>query len=217
MDDDWRLQIDLDDDGIGGELADHLRAAELEHDLSLDIDRRVIVSHEGERIFLYAGDREQLDRAQGAIQKFVDSKGWQAKLELRHWHPVAEDWEDPDAAEPATDAEKAAERERLMETEDAEVAERGGLAEFEVRVEFPSHKEAREFAKKLDEEGLEPVRRWHYMVVGVPDEEEGKALADRIRAEAPADSKVTVEGSLGYAIRHETPTNPFFFLGGLAG
>jgi hypothetical protein len=216
MDDDWRLQIDLDDDGIGGKVADHLRAAELEHGLSLEPDRRVIVSHEGQRIFLYAGDREQLDSAQGVIQTLLDSKGWQAKLELRHWHRVAEDWEDPDAPEPTTDVEKAAERERLMETEDVEVAERGGLAEFEVRVEFPSHKEAREFAKKLDEEGLEPVRRWHYMVVGVPDEDEGKALADRIRAEAPADSKVTVEGSLGYAVRHETPVNPFFFLGGLA-
>jgi hypothetical protein len=216
MDDDWRLQIDLDDDGVAGNLADHLRAAELEHDLNVDIGQRVIVSHEGERIFLYAGDRDQLDKAQAVIQKYLDAKGWQAKLELRHWHPVADKWEDPDAPEPTTEAEKAAEREELMETEDEEVAERGGLAEFEVRVEFPSHGEAREFAKKLDEEGLEPVRRWHYMVVGVPDEDEGKALADRIRAEAPADSKVTVEGSLGYAVRHETPVNPFFFLGGLA-
>ncbi len=216
MDDDWRLQIDLDDDGVAGNLADHMRSAELEHDLSVDIGRRVIVSHEGERIFLYAGDREQLDHAQELIQKYADGKGWKAKLELRHWHPVAEDWEDPDLPEPTTADEKAAEREHLMETEDEEVAERGGLAEFEVRVEFPSHHEARQFAKKLDDEGLEPVRRWRYMVVGVPDEDEGKALADRIRAEAPVDSKVTVEGSLGYAIRREQPVNPFFFLGGLA-
>jgi hypothetical protein len=215
MDDDWRLQIDLEDEGVGGEIADHLRSAELEHDLAVDIGRRVIVSHEGARIFLYAGDREQLDRAQGVIQKYLDNKGWQASLELRHWHPVAEDWEDPDVAEPTTAAEKAAERERLMETEDEETAERGGLAEWEVRVEFPSHREARDFAKKLDEEGLEPVRRWRYMVVGAPDEDEAKALADRIRAEAPADSKVTAEGSLGYTVRHQ-PANPFFFLGGLA-
>src|SRR3954453_18948428 len=118
MDDDWRLQIDLDDDGIAGNLADHLRAAELEHDLAVDIGRRVIVSHEGERIFLYAGDREQLDRAQGAIEKYIDSKGWKANLELRHWHPDANEWEDPDAPEPSTPAEKEAEHERLMETED---------------------------------------------------------------------------------------------------
>lgn len=215
MDDDWRLQIDLEDEGIAGNLADHLRSAELEHDLALDLDRRVILSHEGERIFLYAGDRDQLDRAQAAIEKFLDEKGWEGELELRHWHPVAEDWEDPDVAEPTTDAERAVERERLMETEDEEADERGGLAEWEVRVEFPSHHQAREFAKKLDEEGLEPVRRWRYMVVGAPDEDEAKALAERIRAEAPADSKVTAEGSLGYAVRNQPP-NPFFWLGGLA-
>jgi hypothetical protein len=216
MDDDWRLQIDLDDDGVAGNLADHLRAAELEHDLAPDLDRRVIVSHEGERIFLYAGDREQLDRAQGVIEKFLDDKGWQGELELRHWHHDAEAWEDPDTPEPTTDAERAAEREQLMETEDAETAERGGLAEFEVRVEFPSHGEARDFAKKLEEEGLEPVRRWRYMVVGAADEDAANELAERIRAEAPADSKVTAEGSLGYAVRN-TPPNPFFFLGGLGG
>jgi hypothetical protein len=191
MDDDWRLQIDLDDAGIGGEIADHLRAAELEHDLATSFDQRVIVSHEGERIFLYAGDRSQLDRAQGVVQKLLDSKGWDASFDLRHWHEVAADWEGPDVPEPATDAEREAEHERLMQTEDEETAAQGGLAEFEVRVEFPSHREARQFAKQLEEEGL-----------------------SNIRAEAPADSKVTAEGSLAATWRQKPP-NPFFFLGGL--
>jgi hypothetical protein len=216
MDDDWRLQIDLEGDGIAGSLADHLRAGELEHDLAVDIGRRVIVSNEGARIFLYAGDRDQLDRAQAAIQKYIDSKGWKATLELRHWHHEAEAWEDPDAPDASTAADKSAEHEALIATEDAETAAAGGLAEFEVRVEFPSHSEARDFAKKLEEEGLQPVRRWHYMVVGAADEDAANALAERIRAEAPADSKVTAEGSLR-AAWDQQPPNPFFFLGGLAG
>jgi hypothetical protein len=216
MDDDWRLQVDLDDAGIGGSLADHLRAAELEHDLATAFDDRVIVSHEGERIFLYAGSREQLERARDVMTKFLDEKGWKAGFELRHWHQVAEDWEDPDRPLPSTEAEKEAEHEQLMATEDAETAARGGKAEFEVRVEFPSHTEARDFAKKLEAEGLEPVRRWRYMVVGAADEDAAEALAERIRAEAPADGKVTTEGSLAVAWA-ERPSNPFAFLGGLAG
>jgi hypothetical protein len=216
MDDDWRLQIDLEDDGVGGDIADHLRAAELEHDLAVDIARRVIVSHEGERIFLYAGDREQLDSAQGVIQKYIDSKGWKANLELRHWHSAANEWEDPDAPEPSTEAEKEAEHERLMETEDAETAARHGRAEFEVSVKFPTQHEARDFAKKLEEEGLQPVRRWHYMVVGAADEDAAKELAERIRAEAPDDAEVKAEYSLR-ELYDEQPPNPFFFLGGLAG
>jgi hypothetical protein len=214
MDDDWRLQIDLDDAGIGGEISDHLRAAELEHDLETAFGRRVIVSHEGETIYLYAGDRGQLDRARRVVQGQLDQKGWDAKFDLRHWHEVAEEWQDPDAPEPTTAAEKEAEHERLMRTEDEETAERGGLAEFEVRVEFPSHREAKEFAEKLKEEGLEPVRRWRYMVVGAADEDQAKALADRIRAEAPADSEVKAEYSL-HELWKERPPSPFFWLGGL--
>jgi hypothetical protein len=215
MDDDWRLQINLADEGVAGKTADALHSAELEHELEVDSDRRVIVSHEGETIFLYAGDREQLDRAQASVRKYVEGKGWQAKLELRHWHPSAEDWEDPDAPEPTSDAERAAERSRLMKTEDEEAAANHGYAEFEVRVEFPSHHEAKELAERLKEEGFLPVRRWRYLVVGAADEDQAKELADRIRAEAPADSKVSVEGS-AWAARNQRPPNPFFFLGGLA-
>jgi hypothetical protein len=216
MNDDWRLQIELDDKGIGGGIADYLRSAELEHDLAVEIGRRVIVSSEGSTTFLYAGDREQLDAARGTIEAYVHSKGWQATFELRRWHPEAEEWEDPGAALPTNEAEEKAERAERMAMEDAEAAARGGLAEFEVRVEFPSHGEAKEFAEKLEAEGLEPVRRWRYMVVGAADEDAAKALAERIRAEAPADSKVTAEGSLRTAW-DEQPPNPFFFLGGLAG
>ncbi len=215
MDDDWRLQIDLDDAGIGGQVADLMRSAELEHDLELGFDQEVIVSHEGERIFLYAGTRAQLDRAAEAVRKILDTKGWDARLELRHWHPVALEWEAPEVPEPRTGAEREAEHERRMRTEDEETAARGGRAEFEVRIEFPSHGEARDFAARLKEEGLAPVRRWRYMVVGAADEDAAQALAERIRAEAPADAKVTAEGSL-HAAWEQRPPNPFFFLGGLA-
>ena len=216
MNDDWRLQIDLDDDGIGGNVADHLRSAEIVGELEHDLKGQVIVSHEGERIFLYAATREPLDRVQGVVEKFLADKGWTGTLDLRRWHHESEAWENPDAPLPTTEAEKAAEHEELIETEDEETAERGGLAEFEVRVEFPSHHEAHEFAEKLKAEGLEPVRRWRYMVVGAADEDTAAKLAERIRAEAPADAKITAEGSLA-AAWHERPVNPFFWLGGLAG
>ncbi|MBS1846090.1 MAG: hypothetical protein JST53_16875 [Actinobacteria bacterium] len=201
MNDDWRLQIDLDDAGVSGQISDHLRAAELEHDLETAFDQRVIVSHEGETIYLYAGDRAQLGKAQRVVQGQLDQKGWNAKFELRHWHEVAEDWEDPEAVESADEVPPS--------------TEPGELAEFEVRVEFPSHREAKEFAEKLEAEGLQPVRRWKYMVVGAADEDAANELADRIRDEAPADSKVIAEGSLAAAWR-ERPPSPFWWLGGLA-
>jgi hypothetical protein len=216
MDDDWRLQIDLDDDGVGGSVADLLRSNEMKHELEVDLKDVVIVSHEGERIFLYAATREPLDMVRGVTENFLAEKGWKATIELRHWHQAAEAWDDPDAPAATTAAAEKAEHEQLIQTEDEEVAAHHGRAEFEVRVEFPSHGEAREFDQKLKDEGYEPVRRWHYLVVGAADEDAVKELADRIREEAPADSKVSVEGSLA-AAWGERPVNPFFFLGGLAG
>lgn len=216
MDDDWRLQIDLDDDGIGGKVADLMRSTELEHELAIDLRDGVIVSHEGETIYLYAATREPLDRARAALEKRLDGEGWQATLELRRWHPEADEWEDPDKPLPSTAAAKAAEHQELMETEDEETAARGGRAEFEVSVKFPTYHEAREFAKRLRDEGLEPVRRWHYMVVGAADEDAAKELADRIRAEAPPDAEVKAEYSL-HELWNERPPERFFWLGGLGG
>ncbi|OJU85456.1 MAG: hypothetical protein BGO11_00460 [Solirubrobacterales bacterium 70-9] len=216
MDDDFRLQIDLEDDGVAGKMADLLRSGELEHDLKYAAANQLIVSHEGEEIFVYAADREHIDGARTVVEKLLATKGWKAKLDVRRWHPEAEEWEDVDKALPTSDAEKQAEHAQRIATEDAETAAHGGHAEFEVRIEFPSHGEARDFAKKLEDEGFQPVRRWRYMVVGAADEDAANELADRIRAEAPADSKVTAEGSLR-AAWDERPVNPFFFLGGLAG
>jgi hypothetical protein len=216
MDDDWRLQINLEDEGAAGKVADLLRSEELEHELSREIDKRVILSHEGETIYLYAGDRDQLDKARPPIEAFLDSKGWKADFDLRHWHKEADEWESPDIPEPTTPAEKEAEHKRLMETEDRETEERDGRAEFEVSAKFPTNKEAHRFAEKLRAEGYLPIRRFHYLVVGAPDEDAAKELAERIRAEAPEDAEVKAEYSLNQLVR-EQPPNPFFWLGGLGG
>src|ERR1700742_2090464 len=140
MDDDWRLQINLEDEGAVGEIADHLRSSELEHNLATELDKRVILSHEGETIFLYAGDRDQLERAPRAIENFLDSKGWKPDLDLRHLHKEADEWESPDAPEPTTAAEHEAEHERRIEIDDEEAEEHGGRARYEVRPEFLSHR-----------------------------------------------------------------------------
>jgi hypothetical protein len=216
MNDDWRLQIDLHEEGRSRTVTDRLDSRQLQHDLSEAFHDRVIVTRDGARVFLYAGTREQAEKARHVIEAEARQRKWTVDIDLRHWHQVAEDWEGPDVPEPTSEAEKEAEREGLMKTEDEETAARGGLAEFEVRAEFPSHREAKMLAEKLKDEGLQPVRRWRYLVVGAADEDAVKELAERIRAEAPADGKVTTEGSLAVAWA-ERPPNPFVVLGGLGG
>ncbi len=116
---------------------------------------------------------------------------------------------------PQSDADRAAERAAVIERERRE-SRAQGYPEFEVRVQCPSHTDTVQLAEKLSQDGLEPVRRWKFLLLGAPDEDSANRLAERIRDLAPSGSMVTAEGTLG-AVLAEQPRNPFAFLGGLAG
>ena len=180
MNDDWRLQIDVQGERDAGSLTERLNAAELEHELSDAFHDRLIVSGDGPRVFVYAGTREQAERARDLIAKLATTHGWTLDAELTHWHPEAEEWEDPDLPLPESDAARVAEHEELIAAEREQLAE-SGAPEFEVRVDLPSHREAVRFAELLRAEGLPAVRRWKYLVVGATDEDSAKAAGDPAR------------------------------------
>ena len=210
MSDDWRLRIELNEHGHAIGLTKRLEASELEHDLETSFQDRLVVSRDGPEVFCYAGTRQQAEQAEGLIRSLAAEHGWHLKSELKRWHPSEEKWEDPD-----TPLNTQAEHAALMEQERQEARQRG-YPEFEVRVQCPSHAEAVQLAEKLRGEGLSPVRRSRYLLVGAVDEDSAKALADRLEREAPPGSTATVEGT-GRAVRAEQPANPFAVLGGLGG
>jgi hypothetical protein len=215
MNDEWRLQIDVRGEREAGSLTERLDAAELEHELSEAFQDRLIVSGDGPRVFVYAGTREQAERARDLIAKLAATHDWDLAVELTHWHPQAERWEDPDLPLPEGDAARVAEHEELIAAE-RKRTEESGEPEFEVRVDLPSHREAVRLAEQLRAEGLPAVRRWKYLVVGATDEDAARALAQRLQGEAPAGSRVIVEGS-GQIAYAERPANPFAVFGGLGG
>lgn len=215
MNDDWRLELDVEEESHLGHLLERLEARELEHDLSYAFQDRVIVSRDGDRVFLYAGTREQLEKAAKLVDQLARQHDWSLSSELRCWHPLAEEWEDPDAAMPADEAERRAEHERLMATERRETEQRGH-PEFEVRVDFPSRRVAAATDETLRAEGLPTVHRGRYLLVGASDEDSARALAERLKSEMPADSEIKVEGTW-QAAYDERPPNPFAIFGGLGG
>lgn len=215
MNDDWRLQIDFHEDGHARALTERLDAQQLEHDLSDAFHDRVIVTRDEARVFLYAGTRDQAERGKDAVEADAHRHGWTVDVNLRRWHPLAEDWEDPDRPLPEDDAAKHAEREALIARE-REEATKTGHPEFEVRVDLPSRHEAVRFCERLRQEGLPMVRRWKYLLIGATDEDSAKTLADRIRDAAPDGSRVKVEGTWAAAYAEQLP-NPFSVFGGLGG
>jgi hypothetical protein len=60
------------------------------------------------------------------------------------------------------------------------------------------------------------VHRWKFLLIGVPDEDSGKELVERIEEQAPAGSKVCLEGTWAVAYA-ERPPNPFAIFGGMGG
>src|SRR5947209_2096021 len=215
MADDWRLRISFRGDSRADELRERLEATDLEHTLEAAFGDRVAVSADDDEVFAYTGTREQAGAVGELVRSVASENGWQVDLELRRWHPTAEAWEDPDQALPSTEPERAAERSALIDREREESTETGH-PEFEVRVKFHSHRAAVEFADTLEREGLTLVRRWHFLLVGAPDEDSARALAERIRAEAPPGTVVISEATQ-LTVAEGSGGNPFAYLGGLGG
>jgi hypothetical protein len=215
MADDWRLRISFHGDSRADELRERLEATDLEHTLEHEFTDRVAVSADDNEVFAYTGTREQAEGVADLVRSQAAEHGWQVELELRHWHPTAEDWEDPDEPLPATPPEQAAEHAALIEREREESAA-SGHPEFEVRVQCDSHHAATELADQLEQQGLTLVRRWHFLLIGAPDEDTAVALARRIREEAPPGCVVTSEGTQR-TVAEGSGGNPFAYFGGLGG
>ena len=191
---DWRVTISLTD-------PEHLERArrsfsehEVEEDVRRQLGRSIALGAGDSQIFLYAGTENAARDAERVARDVLAQQGIEAEFALDRWHPLEEEWESPDVAMPQTEAERQAEHQRL---EDAETAESvaTGSAQWEARVEFPSHHEAVELASKLRGEGRTVVRRWRFLVVGANNEDDARELAEQIRQEAPPDATVSAEHS----------------------
>ncbi|HTU94476.1 MAG TPA: hypothetical protein VMF14_01470 [Solirubrobacteraceae bacterium] len=215
MNDDWRVRVDVRDDGLARSITEQLNADELEHDLNAAFHDRIVLSVDGPVLFAYAGSREQAQRAADLVGRLATEHKRDVTIEVAHWHPVSEEWESPDEPEPVTAADAEHEREERVEDEREESAEQG-YPDFEVRVQLHSRHDASELSHRLDSEGIAHVHRWSYLLIGATDEDSAQALAERLRGEAPPGSEVVVEQNRRVVYEHR-PFNPFTFLGGLGG
>lgn len=214
MADDFRIVVQFGEEGHGLHFGRLLGEREFEKDLRKELGEGVLVTRDGPRVFIYTGSQGQAvaaRRAVGEVLAHNDMKGEASPIE--RWHPIEDRWEDASNPLPVTAAEVEAEHERFEEEQADEAAERG-YAEWEVRVDLASHRDAVEFAERLEAEGISPVtRRWKFLLIGTANDEDAKELAERVRAEAPDGATVTAEPSA--TIEYEVVGgNPFSLFGG---
>jgi len=188
-DDDWRLRIELGGHGAGGLLArlSGSEARHLAHELEAE---RLAVSHDEDTVFVYASSQAQLERARPAIEAEVAELGIEPReVVFEHWLEEDDRWDS----------------ERAGSTTEEETVQTG-YAPWEVRVDCKSHREAKELAHRLDQEGWGVVRRWSYVIVGTATREAADELAAQLHGEVEPGGELVWETTAG---------NPFAVFGGL--
>jgi hypothetical protein len=207
MPDDWRVTATMRESGLVEPLLDRLARHEVEDEVVDRLGGRVVVTTGPSHVFVYADTEGAAREAEHILRELCEAHELDAEFAVDRWHPLEERWEDATVPLPRTEAERRAEHE-VLEQDEAVESQRTGLAEWEVRIELESRHDAVELADRLEAEGLEPVRRWSYVVVGTSNEDQARELAARLRAELPAGATVAVEA--GPAMWAEAPASTQF-------
>lgn len=195
MADDWRIRIELAEEGPVEALLARLHldlGSEARH-LAQELEgHRLAVSRDGNELFVYAASREQAQRALAVVESELREGGIEAATgHVEQWLHDEERW-DSEADEPTSEEELLAE----------------GYAPWEVRVECESREAAHDLADRLIGEGYGVVRRWRYVIAGTETREEAEALARRLHGEVQPNARIVWE---------VLPQNPFAVFGGLGG
>jgi hypothetical protein len=171
-----------------------LRALDLDEEARNRLGRRVIVTRDGSKLFLYTRTPEEANEAARVVGELAQADRLTANIRTTRWHPLEEAWKDASLALPRTEPERTREREQRDERERREV-EAEGEYDWHVHVRASSRDDAERLEHRLRDRQLHVERRWRYLTAGALNEEGASELASRIRDDLP-DADVEVEPNL---------------------
>jgi hypothetical protein len=179
---DWRVEINLDDEEHGYSLSERFRSHDLDDEARKRLGPRAVVSRDGPRVFLYTGTPKQAREAERIARELVTADDLSAEIEVTHWDAQTEEWLhfEGDALEPD-------EEERQGDDESYP---------WLLSIELESRGDASAVEDLLKVESGAPVhRRWHYVTADARTEEEAGDLANRVRDRLPEGAKMWVEAN----------------------
>jgi hypothetical protein len=179
--DEWRVEIDLDDEQHGYGLGERFRSHDLDDEARKRLGRRAIVSRDGPRVFLYTGTEAQAREAERIARELVAADELTADIDVTRWDAESEDWVYPSGV-------------------NAEAVDDEPLAEEDfpwlLTIELDSRGDASAVEDLLRVEAADPVhRRWHYVTVDARTEDDANELANRIRDRLPEGARMWVEAN----------------------
>jgi hypothetical protein len=193
-DEDWRVEVELDDEEHGYSLGERLRALDLDDEARKRLGREVIVTRDGSRLFLYTVTQEEAQEAARVVEELTAVESLTAQFQTTRWHPVEEEWKDASLPLPRTPAEEALERRRREERERQEVAA-GGDYDWQVHVRARDRAEAAALERQLLDQALPAKRRWRFVTIGALNEEQADEIASTVRRGLP-EADVEVQPTL---------------------
>jgi hypothetical protein len=204
---DWRVEINLDDEHEGYDIGERLRSQDLDDEARARLGERVYVSRNGPQLYLYAGSEQQAREAELVVRELVEADDLSAEFAgVTRWHPVEQEWKDASSPLPRTEPEIHQELEHREEAERTEVAEEGAY-DWLVKINLPSAADAKRLADTLDAAGHRVHRIWRWVTVDVLTEEIGNELIASVQEAVPADAEIWLEGNLDDA---RSPTSALF-------
>lgn len=110
--DEYRVEVDLDDEAHGHPFSERLAALDLDDDVAAKLGDRVIVTRDGPKMFVYTQSREAAEEAGRVVEETLLEDGLYGAVRLTRWDSGATAWVPFDAPasaapEPAEAAEEA--------------------------------------------------------------------------------------------------------------
>ena len=203
-DEDWRVEVELNDEQHGYSLSERMRALDLDDEARARLGRRVIVTRDGSKLFLYTTTEDEADEAARVVRELSTADGLTAEIRTMRWHPVEAAWKDSSVPLPHTESEEALERQRREEREQREV-EAGADYDWHVLARARDRAEAAALERRLLEDELPVTRRWRFLTIGALTEEQADEIASAIRRDLP-ETEVRIEPTL------DMPSPPFVLI-----
>jgi hypothetical protein len=178
-DDEWRVEVELDDERHGYSLSERLRAHDLDDEARQRLASGAIVTRDGSRLYVYTTSEAAAREAERVLRELVEADRLTADINVTVWDEERDAWLDAVGGEVV---------------EDPRADEEG--PEYFVLVESEDQARLEELGARLKGEDRPVELRRGMLLVGSFDDEEVEALAERLRGEIGDAGRVQVRADI---------------------
>lgn len=100
--DEYRVEVDIHE-SVHGKLSERLRSLDLDDEVSERLGDRVIVTRDGEKMYVYTQSADAAAEAARVVGEVLADEGLEAEIRRRRWNQDERFWQDAD--EPLAEAD----------------------------------------------------------------------------------------------------------------